>query len=336
MTALLRPVATSDAAAIWGLVDRARNEIVGMGSLPSSTSECEAMCSETAETVALLATGRFRLEDGQHRRLLLVVEDTDTGQALGVSGITFKQAVPNLAVQVATSRDGLGLVMASASSPWTRTELDSSFLGPDARGRGMGTLSSRGRLMLLHLVQSQVPTTIASHIRGKFDSDGSAPFWRCFGAHFACWPTSTEAEKALTQDPSNLAQLSGHVLPVTPIVLESLGLVNAASMPAFHSLMSAGLLPNGMYDPIDGGPTVVGEISRTATAQTRIHGRASYGRGMATDALVSVASIDDFRVVRTRVDVTDPFHITLEEPVARAVGIEPGTLLAVGLIERRK
>lgn len=325
---LLRPARVDDAEAIWELLGPAASEVIGMSSLPGSASAAKQICVDTAETVAALATSSFHLDDGRQRRLLFVACEA-SGPILGLTGVTFKQAVPNLAVQVTTSQDGEGLIMRSSSVPWTRTELDSSFLGAAARGRRLGTLLSRGRFMFLHLVHSQIPMTVASHLRGRFDPDGSAPFWRCFGAHLAPhWQSSTDAELALMASPERLAELSGHIRPLTAAVLESLGAVNAASLPAFHLLRAEGLRPNGMYDPIDGGPTVVAKLPDTMTGRNRTHGRARLAAAGPTDALVSVATVDRFRVTRTGVTIDEAAAITLDRDVADAVGILPDALLA--------
>ncbi len=325
---LLRPAKVDDAEAIWELLAPAATEVIGMSSLPGSAPAAEQACLDTADTVAALATGSFRLDDGAKRRLLFLACDTG-GELLGLTGVTFKRAVANLAVKVTTSDDGEGLIMHSTSAPWTRTELDSSFLGPRARGRHLGTLLSRGRFMLLHLVHSQIPETVASHLRGRFDADGSAPFWRCFGAHLAPhWQTSTEAELALIGEPDRLDELAGNVRPLTAEVLESLGPVNAASMPAFHLLRAEGLTPNGMYDPIDGGPTVVAELDETVTGRCRTHGRARLGRGGPIDTLVSVATVDPFLVVRASVAIDHSATITIDAELAAAVGIADDALLA--------
>ena len=213
---VIRPARADDAQAMWDLLRPAADEVMGMTSLPSDLPSAHRICEETAKTVADLATGSFNMADGDTRRLLFVAVDTAAPtkgsgpEILGLTGVTFKQAVPNLAVKVTTSKDGQGLIMSSSSQPWTRTELDSSFIAAKARGKKLGTLLSRGRFMLLHLVRSQIPQTVASHLRGRFDADGSAPFWRCFGAKFAPrWETSTEAEIALIEDPAQLSDLAG-------------------------------------------------------------------------------------------------------------------------------
>ncbi len=342
---ILRPVRSSDAEALWHLLAPAADELIGLSSLPHDLAGAEAASQASGATLADLAAGSFRVDEGGARRLLFLIEGTpdpphhgksQAASVLGVTGVTFKHQYPNLAVEVATSADGMGLVMASSSVPWTRTELDSTFLGRQARGRGLGTVVSRGRFPFLHLVGSQIPTTIASHLRGRFDGDGSAPFWRCFGANLAPWPTSTEAEAALANDPALLDTLAGHRRPLTAEVLESLGPVNTASLPAFHLLALEGLTPNGMYDPIDGGPTLVTDLADTVSGRHRIHGRAAIrpteGDGTGTgpadpvDALVSVAGIDRFRVTRAPI-VADGRTLTIDQPTATALGVETDALL---------
>ncbi len=339
---VLRPVRSGDADALWNLLAPAADELIGLSSLPGGPEGASRACDQSETTLAALAAGSFRIEEGGLRRLLFVVAETGPGPGpgdiLGITGVTFKHRYPNLAVEVATSADGHGLVMASSSVPWTRTELDSTFLGAAARGRGLGAVVSRGRFPFLHLVGSQIPPTVASHLRGRFDRDGSAPFWRCFGAHLAPWPTSAEAEAALAREPELLDTLAGHRRPLTAEVLESLGPVNAASLPAFHLLRLEGLDPNGMYDPIDGGPTLVAELADTVSGRRRVHGRARIEGGDGpthdptggpdrVDALVSVAGIDRFRLTRVPVGVGEG-TLVIDEPTAEALRVEPDALLA--------
>ena len=311
-----------------------------MTALPDSLLSSQQLCDHSAETLAQLATGSFQLADGEYRRLVFLAVDSVTRTPLGISGVTFKQSVPDLAVRVGTSGDGLGLVMRSTSDPWTRTELNSSFLGVDARGRRVGSLLSRGRLVFLNMVRSQIPTTISSHLRGRVEADGHAPFWDRFGSRFAPqWKTSIDAELGLIADPSQLELLAGHTLPLTAPVLESLGPVNAASLPAFHLLISEGLEPNGRYDPIDGGPTVIAAIDQLTTKRNHRHGPArlitpEQARADGRDSLVSVTSVAEFRVTRCAAVIDDP-AIGVTAEALTALGAAEGTLLAASQLERR-
>ena len=330
---MLRPLRTADGPALWSLLEPAADELVGMTSLPASAQESDAMCAASASTLADLAAGAFESTPASSASVMFALADGDT--VVGVTALSFKHNVPNLAVEVVTSSDGLGLDMKSTSAPWTRTELNSSYLAPTARGRGLGPLLSRGRLMFIHQVQRQIPSTIASHLRGSFASDGTAPFWDCFGRHFTdTWANSVAAEQALAEDPARLDDLVGHRRAVTAEVLSSLGPVNQASLPAFRLLMREGLRPNGMYDPIDGGPTLVADRERTITSQHRVHGRVVVDdQGIdPIEALVAVTNVDRFRVMHVAVGIGEDDRITIDPPTAAALNITDGALVAVSAI----
>lgn len=212
---------------------------------------------------------------------------------------------------------------------------------PSARGSGVGTLLSRGRMMFLHLARPQVPGTVASHIKGKYDQDGCAPFWECFGERFAPqWATSKDAEQALLMDPSYLSSLSDRQMEMTAIALSSLGAVNTASLGAFKMLMAEGLRPNGMYDPIDGGPTIRTELAATTSSIGRTHGRLFVGaRGSQLgedpiDALVSNARIDGFRAVRGRVGIGPDSQVDIDPDMA--TGLEAGFDELLGVFELKR
>ncbi|MFW2380849.1 MAG: arginine N-succinyltransferase [Acidimicrobiales bacterium] len=323
---VLRPVRSQDVDSMWKLLQAGAPDTVGMTSLPGSHEGTASLVEHSGRTLTALATGEFELPAGDHAHIVLVAIDNQSGEVLGTSGMTFKQDVPNLAVQVTTSLDGLGLTMRSSSDPWTRTELNAIYVGAAGRGRRLGTLLSRSRILFIHLVRSQTPATVASHLRGRFDPDGRAPFWQCFGARFTPWSDSVEAESALAAGPEQIEQLADLVLPLTPTDLDSLGLVNSASLPAFRMLMKEGLRSNGMYDPIDGGPTVAANITETWSGRHRVHGPAVPGPGGDVDALVAVPSVARFASVRTDIRIDEESGIHVRADVAELLGLDHGAL----------
>lgn len=323
---VLRPLTTTDGDELWKLVTTA-GDVTGMTALPDDRRGADRLCEDTADVVVALAAGAYKAEPGTAQRLVLGL--TVDEALVGFTGCTFKTQIPNLGVRIETSPDGRGLVMHSAAQPWTRTELDSSYLAPDARGKGLGSLLSRGRFLLLHLISARIPSTIVSHLRGLFDERGHAPFWRHFGARLAPeWGTSVEAEAALRANPAELAKLASRSLPVTPEVLDCLGWVNEASIPAFLALRREGLVPTELFDPVDGGPTVEAELDDTVSARRRRHGRASIG-GASADALVATGGIESFRVARGLAGFGEPGRIALDRSTADVLGIGDGALVSV-------
>ena len=331
---VLRPVTAEDATDVWKVLADA-TDTDGMGSLPTNLAATEQLCQDSSHVLAQLAAGSYRAERGSVDRLILVAEHPTDG-IVGLTGCSFKNDVPNLGVRVQTSLDGLGLAMHSASQPWTRTELDSSYLRPDARGAGHGAVLSRGRLMLLHLLASQIPSSVVSHLRGTFDEHGHAPFWALFGRAFAPeWETSPVAEQALGLDPSQLRQLADKSLPLSPDVLHCLGRVNSASLPAFRALVSEGLEPTELFDPVDGGPTVRAELSETVTHRLRIHGRAQILAEMdGPDSLISTVSIGSFRLTRGAAATGVDGRVAIAEGTAYRLGVDASRLIAAAPLRR--
>jgi len=330
--AVLRPAQPSDAPQLTTMLASANADTVGMLSLPHDEKSAHEACQTTASTIGDLEARSFSLGKGQYRRVLfvLVEQSGPQEQIIGLTGVTFKGTYPNLAIHIATDRHGSGLVMQSTVQPWSRTELDSTVLTPSARGGRRGTTLSRGRFMFLHLVRHQVPRTVASHIRGRFDDDGTSPFWPHLRDHVGSkWRTSIDAETALASNPERLANLADHTVPLTAGVLESLGPVNSSSRPAFNLLLAEGLSPNGMYDPIDGGPSIEGQLSRTVTYKSRVHGRARLAKSgdHLVDALVATSSVSRFRATRAQVDLSNDGWIGLDEDVAEHLMVDDRAVL---------
>ncbi|MEM8924493.1 MAG: arginine N-succinyltransferase [Actinomycetota bacterium] len=275
---VLRPVTEHDGPALMALLAPHRHELIGMLSLPSDEADAVDRCRASARMLAELGAATFDLAPGTSRSLLLVLEQREGGGSaadvgagvLGVTGFSCKHDVANFAVEIVTSPEGRGLSLQGAKQPWTCTELNATFLGPRARGRGLGRLLSRGRLLLLSLLTGRIPGTLVSHLRGPFDRGASAPFWDSFGAQVVPqWATSEAAERGLARQPSRLEDLVGHSISVEPALLDVVGSVNRASLPAYHMLVAEGMRPNGMYDPVDGGPTLVGDVDTLTTARDR-------------------------------------------------------------------
>ncbi len=331
---VLRPVVVEDAADIWKVLDDA-TDTDGMGSLPSSMDATKQLCDSSAAVLAELAAGSYRPDPGTADRLVLVADHPGDG-IVGLTGCSFKHDIPNLGVRVQTSLDGLGLAMHSASQPWTRSELDSSYLRPDARGAGHGAVLSRGRLMLLHLVASQIPASVVSHLRGTFDDAGSAPFWMHFGHRFVPdWGTSAMAEQALGRDPRQLRRLADQSLRLLPEVLDCLGKVNGASLPAFRALVSEGLEPTELFDPVDGGPTVRAQLDETVTHKLRVHGRAQIVADLdGPESLIGTVSVGSFRLTRGSAAAGDDGSVVISEATAYRLGVDESRLIAAAPLRR--
>ncbi len=325
-TAALRPIAADDGAALWDLLSRGRADVTGMSSLPSSTAEADERCRAVAETVATLDAGRAATDgDGSSAPLLLALEEAD-GTMLGLTGCTIKDGVVNHSVEIGTSREGRGLSVFGRERAWTASELNATYLAREARGRGLGSLLSRGRLAFLVPVAEQVPELLVSHLRGPMGTGSSAPFWTRFGREVLPeWPTSVRAEAGLIEEPERLSELTGHTIDIDPSLLDVVGSVHRLSLPAYRILQAEGFVPNGMYDPIDAGPTVTCDLTGTTTWLR--HRRLAVdddGDGGTTDAIVTNGAVADFRAARIHVRLDDGDSVGLSDLGQRSLAVSPG------------
>ncbi|MEL7155310.1 MAG: arginine N-succinyltransferase [Actinomycetota bacterium] len=361
---MLRPATADDGEALWALLASTIDELTGMASLPTSAEAAEDRCRTSAATVAALDAGPLTEPppdaEGRSLPLLFVLAQPGAGPLLGVTGATVHHGVVNHSVEIATNRHGKGLSLRGRRRRWTCTELNATFLDARARGAGLGTLLSRGRLAFLASVADRIPATIVSHLRGPA-TEGAAPFWHSFGVRVLPeWPTSSVAEARLVSEPDRLDELSAYAMPIDPSVLEVLGSVHEASLPAFRLLHDEGLRPNGMYDPVDGGPTLTGELAGLLTTRRRrpatvIVGDGHRARsdspdgpgeeptrlsatgvpastGKPVDALVTNARINGFGVQRAAIGLSgSPDHGVAELPpeLAAALGLDTGAACEV-------
>lgn len=308
--AVLRPVVAEDGAALWDLLRRGEADVTGMSSLPTSAIEAEQRCHAVAATVATLDAGApTTVGPGSSAPLLLVLEG-ENGSLLGLTGCTIKDEVVNYSVEIGTSATGRGLSVVGRERAWTATELNATYLAPEARGQGLGSLLSRGRLAFLVPVAAHVPGLLVSHLRGPMGTGPSAPFWTRFGRDvLPQWSTSVTAEAGLIEDPERLGELTGHSLAVDPSLLDVVGSVHRLSLPAYRILQAEGFVSNGMYDPVDAGPTVTCDLVATSTwrrhRRCRVDASERFddpdGPAEAVDGIVTNGAVTGFRACRATV-----------------------------------
>ncbi len=314
---VLRPVTHHDLDAVVALLHENRDELVGMTSLSADPGLVAARIDDSVRTVTALGAGHDVLEDGEAHHVLFVLDD---GTApLGLTGVAIDGGTPSAQLGVTLDRDGDALVVRCDVTRHARTELESTFLAPRARGRGHGALLSRGRLLWLRLVAGQVPGTVVSYLRGRVDGD-RVPFWEALSArlHGRC-----------VEPPDDPTVLAGVSVPLDPELAALLGRLHPATRPAFELLVAEGLRPDGRFDPVDGGPTLSGELRHLATpratATARLASRTRLG-GDTTEILLALPDPVAFRALATPAllhAAAEP-SVVVTATVTRALGTAPG------------
>ncbi|MEM9133564.1 MAG: arginine N-succinyltransferase [Actinomycetota bacterium] len=327
-TAFLRPITDIDGAAVWDLLQRGQADVTGMSSLPTSAAEAEERCAEVAATVATLEAGRTATNGPDTSAPLLLALEEPDGTLLGLTGCTIKDGIVNHSVEIGTSTGGRGLSVTGRERAWTATELNATYLAAEARGRGLGSLLSRGRLAFLVPVVDQVPALLVSHLRGPMGTGPSAPFWSRFGREVLPeWPTSVRAEAGLVEEPERLGELTGHTLAVDPSLLDVVGSVHRLSLPAYRILQAEGFVSNGMYDPVDAGPTVTCDLDATTTWRRHrlLTVAAAPDAVDPLDAIVTNGAVAAFRACRTTIGLpADGVSVALTTDARRALTVAAG------------
>lgn len=332
---VLRTVREHDVDSIHELLEANRAELTGMISLPQTRSALVERVEHSVHTVARaahaklsVAPGRLALRQAADPVLFVL---TEGDRAIGVTGVTIDGGteLSVLRVTLDDAADGLALRLMVERLP--RVELGATFLAPEARGTGAGSLLSKGRLLWLSHLVDQLPERLLSHIRGRIDGRGDSRLWDVFGAPvFGVNAASALGSASRMGRSCYLAPLVGATLPLSLASTVAIGRPHDASLPALRLLAREGLTPNGMFDPFDGGPTIVAWLRDTAVvrAATELRVAPTTGRET-TPALVSRPGITDFGAVSVGVDMDAPGCVALDDAARRALGADHGSLVLV-------
>ncbi|HSN84554.1 MAG TPA: arginine N-succinyltransferase [Polyangiales bacterium] len=211
------------------------------------------------------------------------------------------------------------------------TELTSLFLGPAHRGKGLGTLLSKSRLLFMAEAPYRFAEKVIAEIRGISDDGGRSPFWDGLGQHFFSMDFPTADHLVGSGHKSFIAEL----MPKHPIYVvflpqeaqEAIGKPHPNSRRAMELLEDEGFHYENYVDIFDGGPTV--ECRRDEIRAVRASKRRSVQIGSvepenATACLLANTRVQDFRCCVAHVVQREPDQIVLSEETAGAMRIRPG------------
>lgn len=211
------------------------------------------------------------------------------------------------------------------------TELTSLFLGPAHRGKGLGTLLSKSRLLFMAEAPYRFAEKVIAEIRGISDDGGRSPFWDGLGQHFFSMDFPTADHLVGSGHKSFIAELMPkhpiYVVFLTQEAQEAIGKPHPNSRRAMELLEDEGFHYENYVDIFDGGPTV--ECRRDEIRAVRASKRRSVQIGSvepenATQCLLANTRVQDFRCCVAHVVQREPDEIVLSEETAGAMRIRPG------------
>jgi len=274
---------------------------------------------------------------------LLMLEDTESGEILGMSAVKaqigvadpfFNFRILKLAQQSAVTKKRFDMEVLMLVNEYAgASEVSSLFVKKSARGTGAGRLISQARYMLIASDVSRFGEKIISELRGHVDDTGYSPFWEAIGRKFF----QMDFNEADQVSASLNTQFISDLMPKHPIYAallpkeaqDVMGQTHPLGVGARRYLEKEGFRYDGIIDVFDGGPSVTAPSSDIRTIKESRRVTAVKGTGeFPLNGLISNDNLGAFRSVFSPIRM-DYGEAVLPENVFKALKLESGDAIRV-------
>lgn len=219
---------------------------------------------------------RSQTNEPGNQGYLFVMEDTQTGQVVGTSGIEAAVGLDNafyhyhLGKVVHSSRE-LNIhntveTLALCNDYTGATEICTLFLNKSHRKDGNGRFLSRCRFLFMAEHKERFSDCVIAEMRGVSDEEGRSPFYDWLEEHFL----SIQFTKADYLTGIGNKDFIAELMPKYPVYVNLLSKeaqqvinkVHPNTAPALHLLEAEGFSRRGYIDIFDAGPTVEAELKQ--------------------------------------------------------------------------
>jgi arginine N-succinyltransferase len=259
---VIRPIAIEDLTALEALSHSAG---FGLTSLPKDAKLLRRRIKASLR-------GFENLDDEDPPRgetYLFVLQDTDSGEIVGTSGIVSKVGgfQPFYGYRLETSlhssaelhvhkQIGMLHLVEQHDGP---CEVGSLFLSPAYRHSGNGRLLSLSRFLFMADHLGYFDPVVISELRGITDQTGKSPFWDAVGNHFfdIDFPSADYLSMVNKKFIADLMPEHPIYIPLLPFSAQAvIGKVQPETEPAMALLRGEGFELTDMVDIFDAGPVV--------------------------------------------------------------------------------
>lgn len=277
---------------------------------------------------------------------LFVLEDSQTNQVLGVSGLEASLGMddPNyhyhLSKVVHASRElnvrNTVEVLTLCNDYTGVSELCTLFLRENARAGLNGRLLSKFRFLFMAEHQHRFSQRIIAEMRGVSSENGESPFWHWLQEHFF----SMEFPEADYLTGIGQKVFIAELMPKYPIYVKLLseeaqaviGQVHEKTRPALKMLQAEGFSCRGYVDIFDAGPTVEANLEHVRTAQLSRKLPVKLGDPKDSEACFIInTQVKSFRALAANLKVEEEANgeaVAIITPeVAQALGVDAGDLI---------
>lgn len=334
---VLRPIRESDLA---GLAALARATGGGLTTLPPD----ERFLGDRIDDSLRAFRPRIREPRGEY--YLFALEDSATGELIGVSGIASRVGGfdPWYSYEIKMERHTHAPLAIDRQVPVLHlreehrgpSELCSLFLRPDRRRGGVGRLLSLGRFLFIGAHRQRFTPEIIAEMRGYIDQTGRSPFWEAVGRKFFDFDfyradvLSGLGEKQFIADLMPRHPIYLPLLP--PEVQAAVGRVHHDTEPALALLLAEGFEKVNEVDIFDAGPLLRAKVEALRTirdARTAVVRSAVATIPETAPMLLLAHAILEFRATLGRVVVHDDGTVSLDRATAEALNVERRDQIAI-------
>lgn len=329
---VVRPITPQDYAALYTC---AVESGYGFTSLPVDEGLLKRRIARAQEAFA-----REHVSEPGEEGYLFVMEDTETGEVVGCSGIeaavglteAFYHYRLGKVVHHSKSLDVYNaLETLTLCNDYTGvSELCTLFLREPFRKNQNGRVLSRFRMLFMAEFRERFSQFAIAEMRGVSDENGESPFWGWLEKHFFNMDFNQADYLTGIGEKAFVAEL----MPTFPIYVKMLepeaqaviGKVHENTRPALRMLENEGFRFRGYVDIFDAGPTVEVEVANIKSV--RESQRLSVRIGTPNEAaaqryIVCNTRVSDFRAGQAMVEIKDD-HLLISPATAQALRLVEG------------
>lgn len=272
---------------------------------------------------------------------LFVMEDTETGQVVGTTGIEAAVGLDNafyhyhLGKVVHSSRE-LNIhntveTLALCNDYTGATEICTLFLQKSHRKEGNGRFLSRCRFLFMAEHKQRFSNCVIAEMRGVSDEQGRSPFYDWLEEHFL----SIEFTQADYLTGIGNKDFIAELMPKYPIYVSLLSKkaqqvinkVHNNTVPALHLLEAEGFSHRGYIDIFDAGPTVEAELKHIRAIRNSCKYQVliddAYGGESHQKYIVCNTKVEGFRAAQIKLTLRETANqVVITSDIAKALQVQ--------------
>ncbi|OUR59836.1 arginine N-succinyltransferase [Colwellia sp. 39_35_sub15_T18] len=284
-----------------------------------------------------------QVEQAGNQGYLLVMEDTQTAQVVGTTGIEAAVGLDNafyhyhLGKVVHNSREldiHNTVETLSLCNDYTgATEICTLFLQESHRKDGNGRFLSRCRFLFMAEHAERFSDCVIAEMRGVSDEEGRSPFYDWLEKHFL----SIEFTKADYLTGIGNKNFIADLMPKYPVYVNLLSeaaqqvinKVHHNTVPALRLLEAEGFSRRGYVDIFDGGPTVEAERSQIRAVRESNRYQVlvddAYGEDSNQKYIICNTNVANFRATQVKLTLRETANqVVITADVAQALQVQQG------------